>query len=124
MTDIRNVRDYVLSQASKNVTGQRDAEYGTPEDSFETIAELWNAYLRTNKLDAEFQITASDVAAMLALLKIARLSANPYHQDSWIDLAGYAACGGEVSKAFDKIPVEGPLYPNDTSPFYAGDEGA
>jgi hypothetical protein len=34
---------------------------------------------------------------MLGLLKIARLRANPTHRDSWVDLAGYAACGYEVA---------------------------
>ena len=38
-----------------------------------------------------------DVAAMMALLKIARASVNPEHVDSWIDGAGYMACGGEIS---------------------------
>ena len=34
---------------------------------------------------------------MMALLKIARLMSNPEHADSWIDGAGYLACGGEVA---------------------------
>jgi len=33
---------------------------------------------------------------MMALMKIARLRHNHGHADSWIDLAGYAACGGEI----------------------------
>jgi hypothetical protein len=35
------------------------------------------------------------VALCLAAMKIARLSANRDHQDSWKDLAGYAATGSE-----------------------------
>lgn len=76
--------------AAKIVTQDRNASYGGPERSFETIAQLWAIHLG-------YKVTASDVAIMMALLKIARLSANPAHADSWIDLAGYAACGGEVS---------------------------
>jgi hypothetical protein len=34
------------------------------------------------------------VALFLACVKIARLSNNKAHRDSWVDLAGYAACGG------------------------------
>ena len=41
--------------------------------------------------------SAYDVAVMMALLKIARISENPQHMDSWVDLAGYAACGGEIA---------------------------
>lgn len=33
----------------------------------------------------------------MGLLKIARISENPQHMDSWCDLAGYAACGGEIA---------------------------
>ena len=35
---------------------------------------------------------------MMALMKIARLQNMPSHLDSWVDLAGYAACGGEATK--------------------------
>ena len=37
------------------------------------------------------------MAIMMALLKIARISKNPQHMDNWVDLAGYAACGGEIA---------------------------
>lgn len=83
-------RESVLNSAKEIVLGGRDAEYGGPEDSFKTIASFWSAYR------GEFYSTA-DVALMLALLKVARLKTNPTHRDSWIDLAGYAACGGECS---------------------------
>ena len=59
------------------------------------IANLWSAYLAgTGKLTDI--ITPKDVAAMLALLKIARISSGHAKADNWIDLAGYAACGGEI----------------------------
>lgn len=38
---------------------------------------------------------AKDVAMMLALLKVARIH-NGDKMDSFIDLAGYAACAGEI----------------------------
>ena len=40
-------------------------------------------------------IDAKDVAMMMVLLKIARIAAGGGKADSWIDLAGYAACGAE-----------------------------
>jgi hypothetical protein len=40
---------------------------------------------------------STDVAVMLALLKVARIKQNPNHTDNWIDIAGYAACGGEIA---------------------------
>ena len=85
-------RKRVLSEAEKCVCGQREQDYGTPEDSFQKIGTFWTAYLNyAVKIDAE------DVAAMMALLKIARIAENPQHMDSWVDLAGYAACGGEIA---------------------------
>lgn len=85
-------RKRVLSEAEKCVCGQRENEYGVPEDSFEMIGKLWTVYL-----DYATKIDAHDVAAMMALLKIARIAKSPDHMDSWCDLAGYASCGGEIA---------------------------
>ena len=85
-------RQRVLREAEKCVCGHREQDYGTPEDSFQKIGNFWTAYLNyAAKIDAE------DVSSMMALLKIARISENPQHMDSWVDLAGYASCGGEIA---------------------------
>jgi hypothetical protein len=42
-------------------------------------------------------VSATDVAVMMGLLKIARIKTSPAHADNWVDLAGYAACGGELA---------------------------
>ena len=34
---------------------------------------------------------------MCAQIKLARLKSNAAHADNWVDLAGYAACGGELA---------------------------
>lgn len=47
----------------------------------------------------QLRVSSGDVAALLALMKIARLAHSPDHADSWTDLAGYAALGAEVSGA-------------------------
>ena len=36
-----------------------------------------------------------DVAVMMILLKIARVASSK-KSDNWVDIAGYAACGGEI----------------------------
>ena len=89
-------RKRVLSEAERCVCGQREQDYGTPDDSFNLIAKLWTTYVSTGSL-VDLVFDAKDVAAMMALLKIARISENPQHMDSWVDLAGYAACGGEIA---------------------------
>jgi hypothetical protein len=81
----------ILATASEYVTQDRAATHGDAENNFRRIADLWNAYLGVNT------ISAVDVAVMLALLKVARIKSNPKHPDNWIDIAGYAACGGEIA---------------------------
>lgn len=85
------LREEILNEATKCVCDQRQEEYGTLEDSFNQISKLWNAYLGDNVTDAH------DVAMMMALLKIARIRTGRRKADSYIDLAGYAACGGEIA---------------------------
>lgn len=89
-------RKRVLKEAERCVCGQREQDYGTPEDSFNLIAKLWTTYVSTGSL-VDLVFDAKDVAAMMALLKIARISENPQHMDNWVDLAGYASCGGEIA---------------------------
>ena len=83
-------RQKLLETAAKIVKGDRQKNYGTPEDNFGRIADLWGTFLNKN-------ITASDVAAMMILMKVARIMHDPSHMDSWVDIAGYAACGGEIN---------------------------
>lgn len=85
-------RKEILAAAEKCVCGDRERDHGNPEDNFKKIGALWTIYT-----DYAYKFDANDVAAMMALLKIARASANPEHIDSWIDGAGYLACGGEIS---------------------------
>jgi len=91
-------REDCLNQALTQVTGKRTQDYGTPENNFQTIADLWNVYL-TSKYDYPSFLEPIDVALLMDLLKTARLINSPDHADSWIDKAGYSACGAEVSGA-------------------------
>lgn len=86
-------RDEVLERAREAVSGDREQDYGSPETNFLRIANFWNTYL-AGRLGAV--LYPKDVAAMLALLKVARIASGHAKEDNWIDLAGYAACGGEL----------------------------
>ena len=92
-------RAAVLEKARACVCGEREEDYGSPEDSFGCIAELWEAYLRAACIapNAVVTVTPADVAMLMALLKIARAKAGS-KPDTYIDLAGYAACGAEISE--------------------------
>lgn len=83
-------RKEVLTAAEQAVCGQREQDYGTPENNFRVIAQLWSVYLQST-------VTPTDVAMMMALLKVARIRSGTGTADSFVDLAGYAACGAEVS---------------------------
>jgi len=90
----------ILSEAASVVNGKRPQEYGSPEQNFARIADLWTAYLNGRGLiDLEVTdgITAVDVAYLNILQKIARLE-HGYHHDSVVDLAGYAACAAQINE--------------------------
>ena len=94
-------RAEVLAAAKKCVCGEREQDYGTPEDNFTTIGLLWGVYLRAahpelQKILPINGIEAKDVAAMMSLLKVTRIATGS-SPDSFVDLAGYAACAGEIA---------------------------
>lgn len=88
-------RKEILETAESIVNGEREEHYGTPENNFRTIGKLWEAYLGAQYM-GRIEFEPHDVAAMLALLKIARIAGGQAKDDNWVDLAGYAACGGEL----------------------------
>lgn len=90
-------RSDILDLAKKCVCGKREQDYGTPESNFQLIADLWNQYLFKEPGAKEiFGIGPMDVAMMMGLMKIARIRNGGGSGDSFVDLAGYAACGGEI----------------------------
>jgi hypothetical protein len=79
-----------LRNAASIITGDRDAQYGGPEENFERIAKIWSIITGTH-------ITREDVAMMMVGLKVARYaSKSGFQPDTWVDIAGYAGCGYEV----------------------------
>lgn len=87
----------ILEAAKEIVTSGRNKQYGEPEDNFDTIASLWNAYLVGKHSDGAV-ITAKDVALMMVLFKVGRiLTSTTAKEDSYIDAAGYIACAAECA---------------------------
>ena len=83
-------RERCLAKALHCVMHDRAATHGQPEESFGMIAAMWSAYLGVPVADY-------DVPAMMVLLKVARFSQNPGHEDGPVDMAGYAACAAELA---------------------------
>ena len=86
-------RVQVLDTA-KEVVAERGKSYGAPKENFERIAALWNTVLGDETLKEP--LNAADVAMMMICLKLARLTATPDHEDSMVDICGYAALMSEV----------------------------
>lgn len=97
-------RAKILNEAMDITHKDRNANYGSPEDNFQQIADLWNAYLNARVRNVGlgspkgYQIQPADVAVMNMLIKVARLAKTLSHHDSAVDIAGYAACLGEIQQ--------------------------
>lgn len=84
-------RTDILEAANTAVTIDRNATHGDAENNFGLIAAYWSAHLGS-------PVSASDVAIMMTLLKLARAKGNRTHIDNYIDAAGYVAIGGEIGQ--------------------------
>jgi hypothetical protein len=84
------LRVAALREAAGIINGDRNKQYGNPEDNFERTAKIWSVILG-------IEISNEDVAMMMVGLKVARYaSKSGYQPDTWVDIAGYAGCGYEV----------------------------
>lgn len=91
-------REACLEEAKKCVCTDRNNQYGEPEQNFTVIAQLWQAYLRAATGADDIEIFPSDVAMMMVLFKAGRrATAVTEKADTYVDIAGYAACGCEVA---------------------------
>lgn len=78
-----------INKASEIITGERAEQYGDATTSFQNIADFWSVYL-SRIMGSGVMITPRNVADMMILLKISR-TAMDFHEDSYIDIIGYAA---------------------------------
>jgi hypothetical protein len=83
-------RQFFLKTAEELINGPRAKEYGPARKNHERIAQIWSIIL-------EQEITPEQVVACMVGLKLARLSEDMTKDDSWVDIIGYAALGGEIT---------------------------
>lgn len=81
-------RNDVLKKAKTIINGARAKDYGDAYENHEHIAKMWSVLLNT-------EVTAHQVYQCMVAVKLARLMVTPRHEDSWIDICGYGALGGE-----------------------------
>jgi hypothetical protein len=78
----------LLAHAAAVVRDRRRV-YGEPDVLFARVAIRWSQVLGV-------KVTAVQVGLCLVDLKLARLTMDPGHLDSLVDVAGYVACVREV----------------------------
>jgi hypothetical protein len=97
-----------FDQLIATVTQKRGKDYGRPEDDF------LRAYLIKNQLVDCVDLRMRHVLEMIAT-KMSRLCANPYHFDSWLDIAGYARTALMVMDSDQEQEVEADGFITDES---------
>jgi hypothetical protein len=80
----------ILRKAETLVCKDRAEEHGDAHDNFATTAKYWNAHLGIDWIEP------SDVAIMMAMLKMARLRSKLENVENYQDACGYMALGGEM----------------------------
>lgn len=100
-----SVRARTLDEAKGLVDGDRDKDYGTPTENFSMIAEAANAFGYSGPGGRKLE--AHDVSFLQILTKLGRIVKTPGKADSWVDIAGYAACGNEVSQPLKEEDTPG-----------------
>ena len=78
-----------------NVIAERSALYGDAGTTMAAIATRWSVTLGR-------EVTAAQVVLCLLDLKLARLARDPIHEDSAVDVCGYAALLHELTAPTNK----------------------
>ena len=81
-------RKEILRKAESLVNGPRAKQYGDAHENHARIAQMWSVLL-------DKPVTIQQVYQCMVAVKLARLVVTPDHEDSWIDICGYGALGGE-----------------------------
>lgn len=74
----------ILEEALRITSGDRQANYGPPDQDFVRIAKLWTAL-------SGFEFKSRDVAMFMICVKLSR-EIHQRKRDNAVDIAGYARC--------------------------------
>lgn len=85
-----------ILQTANSILSEREATHGNHTQNFKRISQMWSAYLSMN-------ITPSDVANMMVLLKVSRIASGNANIDNYVDICGYASISGVLSSAESRL---------------------
>ena len=88
--------ELILEEANSLISKDRHNDHGPADKSFERIAKFWSLILDT-------PVTPHQVAQCMIALKLSRINHSSVNNDNWIDIAGYAALGGEIAQHFEVV---------------------
>jgi len=98
---MQTTKDYL--EKTIEVLNEREGSHGSKAACFETIADYWNVYIKHN---VKGDLTPTDIALMMDLLKTARMAhGDPLHDDHYLDKIGYVAIAAEI-KDIDNDDVD------------------
>lgn len=93
-------RAEILDEAKSLTTSDRNTQYGEPIDHLSHVAKLLNTYGYRGPGGRELQ--PHDVPIFQIFVKLSRLDNDAAKMDTWTDIAGYGAIGGEVADIVSK----------------------
>ena len=82
-------RKQALKKAEQLITGDRAKDYGDAYQTHESIAKMWSVLLKK-------EVSVHDVYRCMIAVKCVRLTHTPKHEDSMIDIIGYASLAMEA----------------------------
>ena len=87
----------ILLTSSETIS-DRGLSYGHPADNLQHTAMLLSAYLQTPIHDYQ-------IAGIMVLVKLARTNQSADKLDNWVDMAAYAALGGQLATEENELYV-------------------
>ena len=87
----------ILLTATDTIS-EHGLSYGHPADNLQQTAMLLSAYLQTPIHDYQ-------VAGIMVLVKLARTNQSADKIDHWLDMASYAAIGGQLATEENELYV-------------------
>lgn len=90
-------RAWFLDTAKSLTYGERNRQHGNVWTNFGWIADAWSGF--TGR-----EVKRSEVALLMALMKIARTRSGSHNPDDYTDGTAYMAIAGELAEWENKTP--------------------